>query len=316
MTMTMEPPQSVQDLIEEFFQDELLRGKSKRTVETYESNLTYTFAYLDCTPEELGKEELKRLLYHLQNEKDGRRGTGLSDQTINVYFSALNTLYEFLSFEEYLDHNPVPAFRTRYLQNLNSNDGEERQLISVSEMAGLVMSIMKTRDKALVLVLAKTGIRRNELIQLDINDVNWEEQSIKLKPTAKRSNRTVFFDGECAQILKKWIEIRNKSNPDTEALFINQEDGRLQRNGVYTVVTKHAEKMNFHDPEADSLEEKFTPHCCRHWFTTHLRRSGMRREFLKELRGDSHQDAMDDYNHIDREELRESYLTHIPQLNI
>jgi len=312
----METPQSSQELIEEYIQDELLRGKTEKTLNTYESDLSYIFAYLDCTPEELGKEELKKLLYHLRNEKEGRRGDGLSDQTINVYFSALNSLYEFLTFEEYLDHNPVPAFRKRYLQNLNSDDGEERQLISVSEMAGLVISIMKTRNKAIILVLAKTGIRRNELIQIDISDIDWEEQSIKLKPTAKRSNRTVFFDGECARVLKKWIEIRNKSDPDTEALFINQENNRLQRNGVYTVVTKHAEKMGFHDPDSDSLKEKFTPHCCRHWFTTHLRRSGMRREYLKELRGDSHQDAMDDYNHIDREELRESYLTHIPQLNI
>ncbi len=313
--MSVEIPQPAQELIEKYVQDELLRGKTEKSLATYKSNLTYTFKLLDCTPEELGKDELKELLYHLRNEKEGRRGKGLSDQTINVYFSALNSLYEFLTFEEYLDHNPVPAFRKRYLQNLNSDGGEERQLISVSEMAGLVMSIMKTRDKAIILVLAKTGIRRNELIQIDIDDIDWEEQSIKLKPTPKRSNRTVFFDAECARALKKWVEIRNKSEPNTEALFTNQEDGRLQRNGIYTVVTKHAEKMGFHNPEADSLDEKFTPHCCRHWFTTHLRRSGMQREFLKELRGDSHQDAMDDYNHISREDLRESYLTHIPQLN-
>lgn len=314
--MSMETPQSAQELIEKYIQDELLRGKEKASLDTYKSNLKYTFAYLDCTPEELGKEELKKLLYHLQNEKEGRRGEGLSDQTINVYFSALNSLYEFLTYEEYLEHNPVPAFRNRYLQNLNSDDGEERQLISVSEMSGLAMSIMKTRDKAIILVLAKTGIRRNELIQIDIGDINWEEKSIKLKPTAKRSNLTVFIDDECARVLKKWVEIRNKSDPDTDALFINQEDGRLKRNGVYSVVTKHAERMGFHHPNADSLEEKFTPHCCRHWFTTHLRRSGMQREFVKELRGDSHQDPMDDYNHIDRKELREAYLTYIPQLNV
>lgn len=314
--MSTEMPQSVQELIDEYIQDERLRGKAKRSINTYESNLDYIFSYLDCTPEELDKEDLKRLLHHLQNEKEGHSGKGLSDQTINVYFSALNSLYEFLTFEGYLGRNPIPAFRRRYLQNINPSDGEERQLISVSEMAGLIMSIMKTRDKAIILTFAKTGIRRKELVQIDVDDVNWEKQSIKLKPTAKRSNRTVYFDRECAQVLRRWMNIRDKSNPDTDALFTNREDNRLQEGGIYLVVTKYAERMDLHNPDAESLEEKFTPHCCRHWFTTHLRRSGMRREYIKELRGDSHQDTMDDYNHIDREALRESYITHIPQLNI
>jgi integrase/recombinase XerD len=313
--MPIEVPQDIEDAIQRYKKDELLRGTAERTLETYESDLRYTFNYLGCSLEELDKSGLKELLYHLQNEKKGRRGDGVSDQTINVYFSALNSLYEFLSYEEDLEHNPIPAFRKRYLQDKTSSDGEERQLISVSEMAGLVLSVMKTRDKAVILLFAKTGVRRNELI--DLQDIDWEEQSIKLKPTAKRTNQIVFFDDECARVLKKWINIRNEADPETDALFINQENDRLQRHGIYSVVTKHAEKIGLHNPDADRLDEKFTPHCCRHWFTTHLRRSGMKREYLKELRGDSREvDPMESYNHIDREELREAYLTHIPQLNL
>lgn len=317
--MSQTVSQAVDEYINDYVTDEQLRGKSERTLETYESNLRYTFAYLDCTPDEIGKNELKRLLSHLKNEKQGRRGDepGVSDQTINVYFSALNSFYQFLTYEEDFSHNPVPAFRSRYLQAQKSDDGESRQLISVSEMAGLVMSVMKTRDKAIILLFAKTGVRRNELIQIDIQDIDWEEQSIKLKPTAKRTNNIVFFDDECARVLKKWVGIRDQAEPETDALFINQEGDRLQRHGVYSVVTKHAESLDLHDPDSDSLDDKFTPHCCRHWFTTHLRRSDMKREYVKELRGDTREvDTMETYNHIDRKELREAYLTHIPQLNI
>jgi integrase/recombinase XerD len=42
----------------------------------------------------------------------------------------------------------------------------------------------------------------------------------------------------------------------------------------------------------------------------------MPRDFVKELRGDSRHEAIDIYNHIDKKELRESYLAHIPQLGI
>lgn len=62
------------------------------------------------------------------------------------------------------------------------------------------------------------------------------------------------------------------------------------------------------------MKERFTPHCLRHWFTTHLRRSGMPRDYIKWLRGDSMNETMDIYNHIDVEDVRESYNSHIPKL--
>jgi site-specific recombinase XerD len=55
---------------------------------------------------------------------------------------------------------------------------------------------------------------------------------------------------------------------------------------------------------------------CRHWFTTHLRRNDMRREFIKELRGDSRNEAIDIYDHIDKKELKRAYLAAIPMLGI
>ena len=62
------------------------------------------------------------------------------------------------------------------------------------------------------------------------------------------------------------------------------------------------------------LKDKFTPHCFRHWFTTHLRRSGMSREYRKWLRGDSPEGADDLYDHIDPDEVKMGYLKHIPKL--
>ena len=82
------------------------------------------------------------------------------------------------------------------------------------------------------------------------------------------------------------------------------------------MVEKVATQVGLHDPNSDRMEDHFSPHCCRHWFTTHLRRAGMAREFIQELRGDARKEAIDIYDHIDRKELRESYLAHIPQMGI
>jgi len=75
-------------------------------------------------------------------------------------------------------------------------------------------------------------------------------------------------------------------------------------------------RTGLHNASSDRMEDHFSPHCCRHWFTTHLRRAGMPREFIQELRGDARREAIDIYDHIDREELRKSYLAHVPQLGV
>jgi len=100
------------------------------------------------------------------------------------------------------------------------------------------------------------------------------------------------------------------------ALFLSNWGYRISRTDVYEGVTKAAARVGLHDPESKQMEDHFGPHCCRHWFCTHLFRNGMRREYIKELRGDSRKEALDLYNHIDLKELKEAYLACIPQLGI
>lgn len=192
-----------------------------------------------------------------------------------------------------------------------------RKLISVEEMAALINSTMDSRDKAIITLLAKTGIRRNELVSLDVEDIDWVDQKIRLKPAHKRTNRIIFFDDETAVVLHRWLRARKaRKGCDSPALFISDWGTRINRNGVYQVVTEAAKRVGLHNPSSDQMEDHFSPHCCRHWFTTHLRRAGMSREFIQELRGDVRREAIDIYDHIDKKELRESYLAHMPQLGI
>lgn len=62
----------------------------------------------------------------------------------------------------------------------------------------------------IIVLLAKTGVRRSELIRLDVNDVEWENYKVVFKKTSKRSNRIVFFDDEAALVLKRWLKVRKQ----------------------------------------------------------------------------------------------------------
>jgi integrase/recombinase XerD len=186
-----------------------------------------------------------------------RRDRNVGLKTIGNYFTSMAMFYEFLEFEGYVDKNPVYSVRKRYIRRYKDNDeGQMRKLISVDEMAKLINSTLDVRDKAVITLLAKTGIRRKELITLDVDDIDWVNQSIRLKPTPKRTNRTVFFDDETAIILHRWIIARETRNEKgSKALFINSQGGRLNRNGVYLAVAKPAEKIGLHNPNSDRMED-------------------------------------------------------------
>jgi integrase/recombinase XerD len=197
--------------------------------------------------------------------------------------------------EEQALGNIILPFRKRYLKRYKEDyDSQERKLITIEEMSRLINSTLDPRDKAIMVLLAKTGARREELVRMDIDDIDWVYYSITLKPTPKRSNRKVYFDDEAAIVLRRWLNTRSKLGTKSKALFINYNDmGRLKRSGVYNAVVKYAERLGLHDPDSLRLEDHFGPHCFRHWFTTYLLRNGMSREYVKELRGDQRSEAID-----------------------
>jgi integrase/recombinase XerD len=214
-----------------------------------------------------------------------RRAEGVDQKTLENNFTVISSLFEYLLFQDMIAKNPVTGVRKRYLRRYKDDrdvDGESpRKLISVEQMILLINSILDTRDKALMVLLAKTGIRRGELIAIDISDINWEEQLITLKKFKKRSGRIVFFDDETARVLKRWLRQRENLQPQTSALFVGEKGGRLKRNGIYSMVVKYATRVGLHDPNSPRTEDHFSVHNFRHWNTTWLRRAGMDREFIK-----------------------------------
>jgi integrase/recombinase XerD len=303
-------------LIDQFLNDCKLRGIAEGSMRSYKSPLKIFSIFLNgknINLQDVNRNTLREYVDYLRNSKK------LSQKTIENHFSALSSFYEYLVYEQKVEKNIVLDIRRRYLRRYkkNSTPGETRKLISVEEMAILINSILDARDKAIAILFAKTGIRREELVTIDVGDINWGDNSITLKPSAKRSNRTVFFDGECAMILRRWLQIRKEIvGSKTKALFTNGTGERLKRSGVYNAMVRWAKRLGYFDPNSDRLEDHFSCHNFRHWFTTHLLRNGMPREYVKELRGDIRGDAIDIYHHIDKRDLRKSYLSCIPKFNV
>jgi len=314
-------------LLFDFVEDCKLRNMTQKTVENYKSATKIFSNYLHEKQLKLltvdgveNKDILEDFYRYLTQERQ------VSHARVKIYFSALNCLYDYLEYKGFIKKNIVLIVRRRYVrQYKNGYVPAKRKIIDVDEMANFLNSIMSLRDKAIALLFVKTGLRRGELIAIDVEDIDFVKKTITLKPIFhKRSNRTVFFDEECENILKQWYRRRGYiAKPNEKALFVNDFGLRLKRTGVYESVVKWAKryyeagkKMPLFNEDSDRLEDHFSCHNLRHCFTTYLRRNGMPREFIMELRGDKRTSAMDIYYHIDREELRKSYLANIPQLGI
>jgi len=306
---------NAQQLIEEFCIDCRLRGMTEESIRRYRSSLLIFARFSEQAGTAIYRIDmslLKNFLHHIRFERHAKQNT------IENYFSALSAFYDYLVFEGHANTNIVLPFRRRYLRMYKEDyEDPERKLLSVEEMSKLVNSILDPRDKAIAVLFAKTGIRRGELLKLDVDDINWKDYSVTLKPTPKRSNRVVFFDDECAFILRRWLRVWEKMNPKTKALFVSYQSlNRLDRNGLYSAIVKYAKHLGYHDSKSPKLGDHFGPHCFRHWFTTWIRRGGMPREHIKELRGDKRKEAIDIYDHIDKEELRRTYLACIPKIGV
>jgi integrase/recombinase XerD len=300
------------DLLDQFGEDCKLRGLA--SIRNYISSAKEFTIFLSNRGKSIGnadKEDLKAFLVGLRERQ-------VKQRTIECIFSRLSTFYSFLIEEGYAGSNLILPFRRRYLRKFKEEcDAGMRKIISVADASTLVNSILDSRGKAILVLLFKTGIRRKELCSLDIGDIDVDQGTVKLKPTPKRSNRVLFIDEETIRVLQKWLQARKtRKGSNGPALFLSRRGSRLGPQQVERIIEEQAAIIGLHDPNSHKLEDHFGPHCCRHWFTTHLIRAGMPRDYVKELRGDVRHEAIDIYNHIDKKELRESYLAHIPQLGI
>ena len=309
-----------------FCNDCQVRGFTQHTIETYKSNIRH-FLQFTQYPETIDRTNLSAFLSHCRRKNYTR-------STLNGYFAAISSYVDYLVWTGEMESNPVPAFRTRYLREKKKYNGKNtRQLISVKMMSKLVhlpfeighvnvresLWTVPIRDHAIMMMLAKTGMRKTELQTLDIYDLDLDLEytdfaTVYIHPFAKRCNCIGFIDKECITTMEQYIEWRAKTvKPGYLNLWISHTGRKLGQDDVYYLVVFYATLLGIHDPDGD-LIDKFGPHCCRHWFTTHLRRQGMERENRRWLRGDAPQGADDLYDHIDPLDVAEDYCKYIPRL--
>lgn len=300
---------------DEFIEDCDVRGFNKQTVYTYRSVVWDFLMCYDFRPDLVNPPDLKHLL-------GAYRSRGLRSRTIKGNFSSVSSFYDFLLFLGVVEVNPVLPFRKRYLKDM-LNDTETRQLLSVNDARLLLSSCDHILDKTLVLFGLSTGLRRGELLDLCVDDLDLNNSCFYVAPKRKRrANRTGLICADLKYLLGKYLKWREGVVKEgCPYLWVGKPSkwtpngtGRIHKDYVNQVLHRQGDLIGVHT-SGGRLCDRLTSHCFRHFFTTHLHRAGVNPTYIKFLRGDvMGRESWEIYNHIDLELVRREYETCFPSL--
>jgi integrase/recombinase XerD len=121
-------------------------------------------------------------------------------------------------------------------------------------------TLMCRRDRAIILFLLDTGVRANELVSLDIQDVNPTTGDVLIRSGKGRKPRTVFLGSKSRKALRAYIKLRKDNSP---ALWINNIGDRLTYWGLKTMMRRRARQANVKTPEIHAFRRAFALNCLR-----------------------------------------------------
>lgn len=313
----MEPQliESLDNLINGYRLDLELQSKSHRTISSYVNSVRY----LSPMMEELGLDFISIEVVGLQRLLSRIKQTGVKHSRIGNLFSGFNSFIDFLQFTKRRIDNPVPPFRKRYLQRYKGSIQKVPRLTpTLQQMREIIYSSNTEMEKAIHLLLAKTGIRRMSLLALKVSDIDLVKKTIRLSDEAKVASLILPIDFETVNQIENWLHERQfETNLSEEALFVNSRGTALAKNMLATIVREAGIRVGIHDSDAprDAIDRRFSPHCYRHFMTTMMRRNGCPERIIAYLRGDAEKSIRDHYDHVDFQEVDHHYNAHIWRLN-
>jgi integrase/recombinase XerD len=277
--------------IEQFFMELYHHNCRRNTIRGYSSGLYCFIRFLKqrdhsqlktVTREDLGA--------FVENQQD----QGLKPRTVRTRVNQVSTFLGFLARQSVLSSDVLKRrMRVRIPESLP-------RAIDPEDIQKLLPVIEKTRDRAIVFLLLRTGMRIGELLSLKMSDINFKDQKIDIVEAQKnRVGRVVYFNEDALRALNKWLKNRN---PDQEYIFYGQRRNPLSYETVRCMFLHYINQAGLSD-------KGYTLHCLRHTFASELLNAGMRLECLQQLLGHTSIEVTRIYARLTDVRRKEEYFT-------
>jgi integrase/recombinase XerD len=278
------------ELIEDYLRHMYRQMYKGRTVDNSYAVIHHFLTYLQDNRRRPLKEVTRNdMEAFIEYEQD--RGLKLS--SVRFKLVILRAMIRFLIEQEQI----MPDVLTRKVQiKLPS---VLPKAIDPADLKQFLSVVDKVRDKALFLLLLRTGMRIGELLGANVCDLNLKEQKIMIDQAEKTgSGRIVYYSDDAQVALKKWLKERD---PACEFLFYGRFKRRLTYGGAREIFLKYVRK-------AGLVDKGYTIHRLRHTFASELLNAGMRLEYLQNLLGHTSVEVTRRYARLTDKTREEEYF--------
>jgi len=237
--------------------------------------------------EQLSREDIEAFVEALQDR--GLKPTTVNTRLRGVYAFVRYLIMEYTGFDWGLMERKV---------KLKLPDRLPRA-IDPQHLDQLLCAIDECRDRALIMLLLRTGMRIGELLNCKLQDIDLNEQKILIYQSDKTSvGRAVYYSTDAQQALLAWLRVRDAGK---QHLFYGQKDKPLCYEAARAVFQRCLQK-------ADLQYSGYTLHCLRHSFATGLLNAKMPLECLRVLLGHSNLEITRRYARLSDKTREEEYF--------
>jgi len=232
--------------------------------------------------------------------------SGLSNRSINRKVSSLNTYFKFLMKVEQTDTNPLSKHRALKVSKKLQVPFSEKEMEAAIQLLNQENDFEGLRNKLIVELFYATGIRRIEMINARLNDINLNEGYLKVHGKRNKERIIPLLDG-LKKTINDYLLERAKLAiiHSPEYVLLTKKGVKIYENLVYRIINNYFSKV--------SLKVKTSPHILRHSFATHLLNQGADLNSVKELLGHSSLAATQLYTHNSMAELKRVYSNTHPR---
>ena len=268
-----------------FISAKRIEGCSERTLAYYKATIEHMLSIIVTPLRQVQTDDLRAYLaeYQLRNN--------CSKTTVDNIRRNLSSFFSWLEAEDYIIKSPI-----RRIHKIRTGS-KVKETLSEECIEKLRDSCLQIRDLAMIDLLYSTGIRVGELVNLNINDINFEERECIVYGKGNKQ-RKVYFDAKTKVHLKRYLEQRKDYS---EALFVTLDSPfeRLKISGVESRLRKLGRLA--------SLDQRVHPHKFRRSMATRAIDKGMPIEQVQKLLGHQQIDTTMHYAMVNQSNVKISH---------
>lgn len=249
-------------MIDSFISSKQVEGCSERTIKYYKEIIEKFVNSFDKSIKQISTNEIRN---YLSNYKDN---SSSGSTTIDNIRRVLSSFFSWLEDEDYIIKSTVRRIHKIKIAVV------VKEVLTDENLERLRDECENIRDLSLIELLISTGMRVGELVNLDINSLNFEDRSCIVLGKGNKE-REVYFDAKTKLHLKEYISKRNDSN---DALFVSMREPhqRLSISGIELIIRTLGINSNIN---------KVHPHKFRRTLATMAIDKGMPVEQVQKLLG-------------------------------